>query len=106
MNKEIKKKWVNALVSGKYKQGTNRLRTGDSYCCLGVLCDIIDSSRWDITYINNAEYFTYAGWVGYLPKDTLKLSELIGDDTHYLTRLNDELGYSFKEIANWIEENL
>jgi hypothetical protein len=42
MNPEIKKRWVEALRSGKYKQGTAVLHdvTSDTYCCLGVLCDI------------------------------------------------------------------
>lgn len=47
---EIKQKWVEALRSGKYMQGTERMayEAGDgqmSYCCLGVLgklfCDDI-----------------------------------------------------------------
>lgn len=40
MNKRIKKLWVAALRSGKYKQGTGQLRRGridPRYCCLGVL---------------------------------------------------------------------
>lgn len=40
MNKEIKKKWIAALTSGEYRQGTLKLRNGDNYCCLGVLCDL------------------------------------------------------------------
>lgn len=47
MNKKIKNKWVKALRSGKYKQGTEALKIthdGDgeaAFCCLGVLCDIV-----------------------------------------------------------------
>lgn len=40
MNPEWKKKWVEALRSGKYKQGKEALCFGDKYCCLGVLCEI------------------------------------------------------------------
>jgi len=40
MRKEIADKLVSALRSGEYSQTTGRLRDGDSYCCLGVLCDI------------------------------------------------------------------
>jgi len=36
----VAKKWVAALRSGKYEQGTGQLRNGDTYCCLGVLCDV------------------------------------------------------------------
>ena len=39
MNPLIKAKWVSALRSGEFKQGTMQLRTlDDKYCCLGVLC--------------------------------------------------------------------
>lgn len=40
MNADIKAKWVAALRSGEYKQGHEHLRVDDSYCCLGVLCDL------------------------------------------------------------------
>jgi hypothetical protein len=49
MKKTVKKKWVEALRSGKYRQGRGYLRStvrtsavdgGGGYCCLGVLCDI------------------------------------------------------------------
>lgn len=41
MNKEIKKQWIEALRSGKYKQGREYLCVDETYCCLGVLCDIL-----------------------------------------------------------------
>lgn len=34
------RKLVDALRSGKYKQTTGALRHGDSFCCLGVACDL------------------------------------------------------------------
>lgn len=41
MKKEIKKKWVAALRSGKYKQVKNALHVEKKgFCCLGVLTDI------------------------------------------------------------------
>lgn len=40
MNPEIKARWLAALRSGEYIQGHQRLRDGDGYCCLGVLCEI------------------------------------------------------------------
>lgn len=51
MNRQQKKRireWVNALRSGKYKQGRSYLRNNaDEYCCLGVACDIYDPKRWE-----------------------------------------------------------
>ena|SRR3990167_4598159 len=36
MTPEFKKKWIDALRSGKYKQGTDFLCTKNGYCCLGI----------------------------------------------------------------------
>lgn len=46
--KENRKKWVEALRSGKYTQGTHALRwvSDDSMCCLGVLCDVVAPDSW------------------------------------------------------------
>ena len=39
--------WRNALVDGSHHQGQKRLRLNDGgMCCLGVLCDTLDPSRW------------------------------------------------------------
>lgn len=40
MKPEIKKRWIEALRSGKYNQGKGYLCKDDSYCCLGVLCEL------------------------------------------------------------------
>lgn len=41
MNSDIKKLWIAALLSGEYTQGRKVLRgADDTYCCLGVLCDL------------------------------------------------------------------
>ena len=48
MNEEWRDKWVAALRSGQYRQGVGSL-TGpeDTYCCLGVLCNVFDPAGWD-----------------------------------------------------------
>lgn len=45
MNKDVAKRWVEALRSGEYKQArralADELPSGDiGYCCLGVLCEL------------------------------------------------------------------
>ena len=54
INPEVKKKWVEALRSGKFEQGRSRLvgisskpkdivgeaKSDKCYCCLGVLCEV------------------------------------------------------------------
>ena|ERR1044072_3312431 len=58
MNEEIKAQWLAALRSGEYQQGHSWLRTGDSYCCLGILCELhrkaTGKGEW-----SKCEIFTY-----------------------------------------------
>ncbi len=51
MNRKWKKKWIEALKSGEYKQCQEKLRakSGRRYCCLGVLADIADPEGWEKT---------------------------------------------------------
>lgn len=50
---ELVRRWVAALRSGEYKQGVGRLLGtgerdgGKRFCCLGVLCDLVDIGEWD-----------------------------------------------------------
>lgn len=39
-NKERLALWADALDSGRYQQVEGYLRKGDSYCCLGVACEV------------------------------------------------------------------
>jgi len=39
VNERIEK-WVEALESGEFEQTEGALREGDSYCCLGVACEV------------------------------------------------------------------
>lgn len=38
--------WCEALESGKYLQGTQQLRMGNHFCCLGVACDLSGIGEW------------------------------------------------------------
>jgi hypothetical protein len=46
MNPEAKTKVVEALRSGKYKQGAGYLRRGDCFCVWGVICDVSEIGAW------------------------------------------------------------
>lgn len=91
MDKELAVKWIEALRSGKYKQGRSRLKHSGRYCCLGVLCEV----------------------AGYTPKRhdvdlcltplSEKLPKSIESDCIYM---NDSKRKSFAEIADYIEANL
>lgn len=109
MDRELRDKWVAALRSGEYKQGLNQLRGKDedgtdTFCCLGVLCDVVDPNGWH-------------GWDGYwalwsregdeapfavnVPEDILAASA-----GSRLIDLNDRERLGFKGIADYIEATL
>lgn len=105
MDEEIKAKWVAALRSGKYKQGSLRLKrnlsSGTQHCCLGVLCEVLEmpeSFREGKYYFKSETDFSSAYNVHY--------SVLRPSTQNILTALNDEQGKTFNEIADYIEETL
>lgn len=101
----LKERWIEALRSGKYAQGQGALRkvARNEYCCLGVLCDLCDPSRWTDT--NSVDVYWYDG-VSNLPPQ--KVQHAVGMDqlvTDKLAVMNDG-GATFDQIANYIEKNL
>lgn len=56
--KEHRKEWAEALRSGDYKQGFGCLHSGDSYCCLGVACDLFKNKYPDELEITLGSYET------------------------------------------------
>jgi hypothetical protein len=116
MNPVIKTKWVEALRSGGYEQGTGALRRNDKFCCLGVLCDLAAKEEVVEVGIDEHSYkVTFDGSRNYLPDSVQNWAELDHnprvpspentDVPTYLAYLNDE-GRPFSEIADIIEENL
>ena len=43
---ENRRSWIAALTDGRYRQGRYHLHTSNSFCCIGVACDIGDFGRW------------------------------------------------------------
>ncbi len=113
MNPELKDKWIKALRSGYYKQGQEVLKSIDyKFCCLGVLCDIIDTNKWSLK--TSLEAYTWESSDSLLPRslqneldlDSYVMIDLLQKDSEYqrysLTMLNDQ-GMSFDQIADVIE---
>jgi hypothetical protein len=109
------KLWVEALESGKYKQGQRRLTTvrdGEQFdCCLGVACKLYESVVGGLQpKVNEDTWVTYVEYDGHectvLPEKVMNwlgLSECSGrykDGEAYfqLSEKNDN-GMSFSEIA-------
>lgn len=105
MTKQQALEWVNALRSGKYKQGKSRLKQkykdgSTRFCCLGVAADLLklDSKSHQILqsvsipYNSSVEMYSYDLFLG---KDIqIELAEL-----------NDD-GKDFEYIADYIESNI
>lgn len=94
------KKWVDALYSGKYRQGKGVLKTDlGSYCCLGVLCEVITGSSSVVGCAPN----TSRGAEPWMTKVNNHFRNLHGENNHKdlcLMQLNDNKGYTFDEIAD------
>lgn len=117
MNQEVKTKWLDALRSGKYEQGQSFLRVDDTFCCLGVLCDIYLKEKnlnWiqvnvdDDPILYSCMRFTEDE---VLPEEVMKWVSLDTPDPRITSKnaqvseLNDD-SYSFNEIADLIEKEL
>jgi hypothetical protein len=110
MNKDIKKKWVAALRSGKYSQGQFALRNNNGFCCLGVLCDIHRKETGEGSWKENEYKTGKASQLGLLPRPVMKWASLsrnygIRVKGFTLTAMNDERGSSFSQIADVIEQH-
>lgn len=131
MDPDVKQRWIAALRFREYPQTTGRLRSYEGYCCLGVLCDLYDSSGWTQTDFRSgysfqdvaitalpAQVFLWAG----LDSDNPEISvteavynEVLGADLDSgsdhaervvsLADLND-IHWTFDRIADVIEEQL
>lgn len=109
INEKLKKKWVDALRSGKYEQGRGELRsTDDTYCCLGVLCDVIDPANWQRVYNEKRSvyHYYYGSALVSLPTSLSDEISLSFTDRNTLMSMNDSGVKTFSEIADWIETNL
>lgn len=101
----IQQEWVDTLRNSDIKQATGVLGLENgARCCLGVLCDIavkhgiIDPPSVD-------EYSIKYGNAAYdLPSTVAKWIKIKRSAEHNLEVQNDE-GMSFKQIADFIENN-
>ncbi len=98
----FKAKWIEALRSGNYKQGSAHLYHShyNHYCCLGVACVVSGMKETDLRGF---------GYVPHSFKDVppqLRGLTNVNTTPGRLSRMNDNENMSFPEIADWIEENL
>jgi hypothetical protein len=122
MNQQIKQQWIEALRSGEYSQAQEELRVGDSFCCLGVLCDIYSKSKganfWTETKRGSGCYYFESLPEQYefatLPQNVSEWAGLhddnpiveYGEEKVAISDLNDRERLSFNQIAAIIEDQL
>lgn len=97
MDAKLKAKWVKALRSGEYVQGTGSLYNHGRYCCLGVLACVYNGEKqsegaFGTAGYNDSGYGIATREVGEEEKDGLAI-------------MNDN-GIPFELIAGFIQENL
>jgi hypothetical protein len=124
LNQDIKRRWIAALRSGRYKQGRRKLNCNEEqFCCLGVLAEIAvedgylvktppvsggaveyalasDASEPMVCLINDE----LASWAGLAETNPCVAHPKLGRRT--LTSWNDSELLNFNEIADLIEEKL
>ena len=108
--REVYDKWIDALNSGRYRQGYGCLKfkpSGKSYqyCCLGVLCNLMNKDggpSWG-SYTNSAgdKIFDMLGGNEDIPIKLARYLKLSKTERYTLMNLNDG-GRSFKGIAEHI----
>jgi hypothetical protein len=103
MNKIVKKKWLNALRSGEYKQTSECLRDSNGYCCLGVLCEVTGNAQnrnmdqaWPVNDMSED------GFENGSPAPFIGLSASMQET---LANMNDA-NESFDDIAAYISRNV
>ena len=121
--KEFKEKWIKALKSGNYVQGSGSLRkemdntnntsSMPTYCCLGVACSVAGvpekyiTGEWIAAIETHVDYsYETVPLVLHGEADGNELVEALScmNDTH--TADTSEHKFSFEDIADWIDDNI
>lgn len=109
MRKRDKDKWLLALRSGIYVQGKGTLHNakGNTYCCLGVLCHVLDGNvdldhtlpTYEWLDEHGIQFFGF-GNIRKMRDPAVELSK-----TMTLSAMNDS-GISFQDIAEYLENEI
>lgn len=102
MDAKLKAKWLRALRGKKYRQQKGGLMHRGSFCCLGVLADIQCAQWIDGVPIIKGDDDPQQGRCTLLPRFAGGLRKATQET---LIRMNDGEN-NFKEIADYIEQNL
>ena len=102
--------WVQDLRTTDAGQAKHVLRSNDSYCCLGRLLNLLADDFWK-PFSSLSSEATHSWGSGEetacLPPDILEGLEWMNEDQAEIAMtLNDEMGATFNQIADWVEEGM
>jgi len=115
LDKAVKKAWIQALESGKYKKGAGKLSSNNQYCCLGVLAEELGilkehnnikgmkgcCLKLDISKPISKEDISHSVTGGYLICDEILPPSVQLD----LADINDDSN-TFEPVIDYIRKNL
>jgi hypothetical protein len=116
MNRDVKRRWLEALRSDKYEQTDQILGYYNDYsnkrffCCLGVLCDIYSKETGRGEWLSHSFKIDSVNYLNFLPNEVMDWAGLIENDPRpnsesaTLSAINDS-GSDFNDIADIIEKN-
>jgi hypothetical protein len=117
VNVERVQLWIDALRSGEYEQGQGHLRKeeplGARYCCLGVAQEVALDNGWVSADVPNSYNLDWGSavmpidlgrWFGFMHHATdPDLGFHQGAGVVYCVMANDDLNWTFEQIANALE---
>lgn len=114
MDPNVKRLWIEALRSGKYRQGRGSLHSiNEEYCCLGVLCALAEEhgvSKRSAATVGYGYGYAYDGNTAILPSAVRSWAGLDNENPLAggvsLVLANDNLREDFNQIADRIEAHL
>jgi hypothetical protein len=104
----LREEWIRQLRSGKYPQGHSYLRCKregakeEQYCCLGIGARVVSDAHPDIP-VHSGTVWEYDGDFERLTPRLCELLDLSQSEMEELITMNDVHGYSFEDIADYLE---
>jgi hypothetical protein len=104
VNADIKDQWLYALEFGGYDKGKMFLRDMENqYCCIGVLCEIVDTDPW--THFPEDPAYRFKLNASFMDEVTLSKAGLTLADQSNLANINDKTE-TFADVIDYIEKML
>jgi hypothetical protein len=105
----FRSRWVNALRSGQYQKTVRALRRdapeGPRFCALGVACDLLDPEGWAPIARFPHVFSWNARAVGAITVSGFAWGDFALGITDFslMRHRNDRQGWSFEQMADWID---